>query len=176
MRRNARGSSGSSVCRAAPPVLRRNVRRGSGSSAARTSRSWIVRLFGVWHRCRPRMGYEGSVVQSAARGPLKRVYRGHVGLASPVSSGMRACGAEPVWRRHSGGQPRLRNPGPEPARGDPHPSPRTQRGNRRSPTASRPMPVRLSSPSHPLHNETSMRRPPRHFHIHPPVSRETRRA
>src|ERR1700733_4849351 len=47
--------------------------------------SWIALLFGVWHFCCPRMGYEGSAVQShCACSAPESVHRGRVGLAGPV--------------------------------------------------------------------------------------------
>jgi hypothetical protein len=39
----------------------------------RNAACWIALLFGVWHRCRPRMGYESSVVQSHSSRSLQRV-------------------------------------------------------------------------------------------------------
>ena len=42
-------------------------------------------LYGVWHRCRPRVGYEGSAVQlRCARSASKGAHRDRDGLAAPV--------------------------------------------------------------------------------------------
>ena len=49
-----------------------------------TATSRIALLFGVLHRCSPRMGYEGSAVQSHCAQSAIGICRGRVGLAVPV--------------------------------------------------------------------------------------------
>src|SRR6202020_2399443 len=46
--------------------------------------AWISLLFGVWCRHRPRMGFEGSAVQSHCARSAVGIRRGRVGLAVPV--------------------------------------------------------------------------------------------
>jgi len=58
-----------------------------------TATSRIALLFGVLHRCSPRMGYEGSAVQShCACSVPKSVHKRRVGLAGPVVQ-VRSCRA-----------------------------------------------------------------------------------